>query len=142
MAKEKYQIESVNFGRYMHHENIIGILTGLPLDEINIALKKLGIIPQYPYDFKSKDIWNTRDYLNTFHQLGFNTNTRFKKFDTDTEYPCIMRCKLHRNDRYWYGWVYNNGTVYDTNSQVFTFDQWIQFYKKDYRVTSMLQVWI
>lgn len=139
----KYEIESVNFGRYMHHENIIGMLTGLPLDEINTALKKLGIIPPYPYDFKSKDIWNTRDYLNTFHALGFNTNPRFKKFDPETKYPCIMRCKQRGEENgYWYGWVYNDNTVYDTHSQVCTFDQWIEIYKKDYRVTSMLQVWI
>lgn len=140
---EKYEINPVTFGANMHHETIIGILTGLELDEINIALKKLKIIPAYPYDFKSKDIWFTKDYLNTFHELGFNTNERFRKFDPETVYPCIMRCKRVREENgYWYGWIYNNHWVYDTHGSVWTFDEWIDQFKKEYRVTSMLQVWI
>ena len=149
MDNHKYEIENVNFGRNMHHENIIGMLTGLPLDEINVALKKLDIIKsvtlikRHLYDLKAKDIWYTRDYLNTFHALGFNTNPRFKKFDPETEYPCIMRCKeVGTENGYWYGWVYNDGKVYDTSGQIWPFDGWIEAHKNEYRVTSMLQVWI
>lgn len=125
-----YEIELVYFGEYYHHETIIGILTGLPLDEIKAKCP-------------DRDIWYTPDYLNTFRALGFNVNPRFKKFDPNTEWPCIMRCHCSiGKDRYWYGWVYYRDWVYSSRNEQFTFDEWIKIYGKRFRVTSMLQVWI
>lgn len=126
----KYEIEPVCFPN-LHHHTIVGLLTGLTLEEIEPVAS-------------TNRIWYTKTYLEVFHTLGFSTNPRFKPFDPDTEYPCIMRCKeVGKENGYWYGWVYNNGLVYDTNGhEAITFDQWINFYKDYYRVTSMLQVWI
>jgi hypothetical protein len=125
----KYEIESVYFPD-LHHHTIVGLLTGLPFEEIEAVAS-------------SHRIWYTKTYLEVFHKLGFNTNPRFKSFDSESEYPCIMRCKeVGKENGYWYGWVYNNHWVYDTWGNIYDFPEWIELYKKDYRVTSMLQVWI
>lgn len=129
MAMQKYEIEPVYFGESMHHETLIGILTGLELSEIQAVSPK-------------KDSWHTRTYLEVFHKLGFSTNNKFKKFDPETIYPCIMRCQSKPQTQYWYGWVYYDGWVYSTNCTMSTFEEWIEFYGNHYRVTSMLQVWI
>lgn len=127
---QKYEIEPVCFGPNMHHESIVGLLTGLDLEEIKAVCPK-------------NDIWYTKTYLEVFHKLGFSTNPRFKKFDPETQYPIIMRCKkVGEENGYWYGWVYNDYKVYESSGAAFTFDQWIEFYATYYRVTSMLQVWI
>lgn len=126
----KYELAEVNFGRDYHHETIIGILTGYNLEEI------LGV-------HKNKKIWFTKDYFHVFHTLGFNTNARFQKFDPETKYPCIMRCKrVAEINGYWFGWVYYDHWVWDTHGQIWDFDHWIDTHKGHYRVTSMLQVWI
>lgn len=126
----KYEIPECYFGRHMHHETIIGLLTGLQLDEICRASP-------------TRSVWYTSDYLQVFQKLGFNTNPRFKPFDPNTEYPCIMRCKrVGEIDGYWYGWIYYDGKVYDTMAGIWNFDDWIETYKTHYQVTSMLQVWI
>lgn len=130
MGNRKYEIELVYFGPGMHHETMVGLLTGLQLDEIKAACPK-------------NDSWYTRTYIEVFHKLGFSTNPRFKKFDPETQYPVIMRCKeVGKENGHWYGWIYYDGWVYSSYCTVETFDEWIEYYGKDYRVTSMLQVWI
>lgn len=126
-----YEIELVYFGKGFHHETIIGILTGYSLDEI------LAKCP------RGRNIWFTRDYLDTFRALGFNVNPRFKDFDPETPWPCIMRCKCTMGkDTYWYGWVYYQGQVYSSHNEQLTFEEWIAEFGKRFRVTSMLQVWV
>lgn len=112
-----------------HHETIIGLLTGLTLEEIEAATPR-------------RKFWYTRDYMHAFFKLGFNTNPRFIRFDPATEYPCIMRCQKKPDDGHWYGWVYYDNLVYHTHGYLWEFDKWIEEYSEDFRVTSMLQVWI
>lgn len=124
----KYEIPPCYFPD-KHHLTIIGLLTGLDLEEIQAVTS-------------NRKIWYTRDYVHAFFKLGFNTNPRFVPFDPDTQYPCIMRCRQKPDSGYWYGWVYYDGMVYDTGNCFYTFDEWIEYFGNQYRVTSMLQVWI
>ncbi|QTE37480.1 hypothetical protein J3L18_31020 [Mucilaginibacter gossypii] len=121
----------LDYGRWYEngHHRIIAILTGLTIQEIVSASPK-------------KDMWNGQVYVKVFRKLGFNVNPKFKKFDPNTQYPCMMRCV--RNDikePYWYSWVYYDGFVYEGNNCGWSFDEFLRF-MPNFRVTSMLQVWV
>ena len=125
----KYEIDYVRFpGKYFESE--IAMLTGLTLEEI------------LPVTSKIKR-WSGSAFVKIFQQLGYNCNPRFKKFEKDTEYPCMMRShnRFHK-EGYWYGFVYYDGIVYDLyQDQKITWAEWNECYPH-LRVTSMLQVWI
>ena len=124
----KYELDWTRYHPDNHHYTVIAILTGLPFDEI------AAVSPQ-------KDCWGGQSFVHVFRNLGFNVNPRFKKFDPQTEYPCLMRCKrTDIQEPYWYLFVYYNNLV-DTGNCRMTFDEWQQQYR-NLRVTSMLQVWI
>ncbi len=127
--EKKYEVDFMR----MHesgHINTIQILTGCEDEEI---------LKHAP----ARDIWRTRDYIDTFHKLGFSTNPRFIKFDPETKYPVMMRYyRKDIKDRYWYSWVYYNGLIYFGQNIQCDFDEWVQANKEIVRVTSMLQVWI
>lgn len=124
----KYEIEHI---AYQNHyiESEIAMLTGLELEEILTVSGKVAR-------------WNGSAYVKTFRSLGYNCNPRFKKFDKETEYPCLMRThRVRKKEKYWYGFVYYDGFVYDFYNGKMTWAEWNHIYS-DLRVTSMLQVWI
>jgi hypothetical protein len=125
---EKYEIEHVRFdGLWIESE--IGMLTGLGLGDI---LKVTGKITH----------WSGQTFVRVFHQLGYNCNQRFVKFDKQTPYPCMMRCnKVRVKENCWYGFVYYDGFVYLVDEGKITWAEWNKLHP-DLRVTSMLQVWI
>lgn len=132
MAKQEKEIKyeiPVNYFEGKHHETIIGLLTGLTLEEIQ------AVTPR-------REKWRTRDYLHAFYKLGFNTNVRFIAFHPETQYPCIMRCRAKPDTGYWYGYVYYDNIVYASNNFIYTLDDFINYLGDQLRVTSMLQVWI
>lgn len=128
MPAHKYEIEHVVFiNRYTESE--IAMLTGLDLDDILPVSEKVTR-------------WTGSAYVKVFQKLGFNCNPRFKKFDKQTEYPCLMRCRnIRKKDPYWYGFVYYDGYVYDVYNGPMTWAEWNHVYT-NLKITSMLQVWI
>jgi hypothetical protein len=111
------------------HINKIQILTGLPDEEI------FAVVP-------NRNIWYTRDYIQIFHQLGFNCNPKFQKFDINTVHPCLMRFKeIAKPNGYWYSLVYFDGLVYYGNGVFDTLDCF-RVEHEEYHITSMLQVWL
>lgn len=124
----KYEIEHVAYLNY-YIESEIAMLTGLELNEILAVSSKVGR-------------WSGSAYVKIFQSLGYSCNPRFKKFDKETEYPCLMRChKIRKKESYWYGFVYYDGFVYDVYNGKMTWAEW-NYMCPDLRVTSMLQVWI
>lgn len=124
----KYEIEHV---AYLNHyiESEIARLTGLELEEILVVSGKVTR-------------WNGSAYVRTIQSLGYSCNPRFKKFNKETEYPSLMRChRIRKKEKYWYGFVYYDGFVYDVYNGRMTWAEWNHIYT-DMRVTSMLQVWI
>lgn len=103
--------------------DIVGILTGLPDEEIR------KVAP-------TKDAWNGQDFVKTFKALGFNTSERFEKFNPDTRKPCLMRASWYQKG-YWSAWIYDGKLV----SNAWTLEEWRKQYHK-LRITSMLQVWL
>ncbi len=122
----KYEIEPRFFEGY-HFESEISTLTGLELEEI---------LPH------TKDItrWSGSTYVKLFRKLGFNCNPKFKKFDRETPYPCIMRTKKPKVKQFWYGFIYYDNKIY-IQEDVLTWEEWNAMYP-NYRITSMLQVWV
>jgi len=110
------------------HFTHIAILTGLDIEEIEKVSPK-------------KDCWGGQSFVNVFRELGFNCNNRWVKFDPNTDLPCLIRFKSNViKEPYWYLHVYYKNIVYMGNSRL-PFDQWIEN-NSNYRITSMLQVWI
>lgn len=101
----------------------IGVLTGLPYDEIKAACP-------------AGDCWGGQAFVMAFRKLGFNTTPRWVKFDPGTDKPCIIRTTSEKKG-YWHAWIYNDGLV--NNS--YTLEQFTKEFPED-RITSMLQVWI
>lgn len=124
----KYEIELAYFPDHWF-ESEIATLTGLEFEEIYEITKNVKR-------------WSGSQYVKVFQKLGFNCNNRFIKFDKDTPYPCIMRCsKIRVKESHWYGFIYYDGNIYIPNYGTLTWAQWNSFYP-NYKVTSMLQVWI
>lgn len=125
---EKYELDWTRYHPGNHHYTVIAILTGLPIEEIE-AVSPVA------------DCWGGQRFVEVFRKLGFNVNRRFKKFDPDTEYPCLMRHKrTDIKEPYWYLEVYYDGKVYGGNSY-YTLEDWMKQYPQC-KITSMLQVWI
>jgi len=125
---DKYELDWTRYYPDNHHYTVIAILTGLPLEEIK------AVSP-------AADCWGGQKFVQVFRSLGFNVNPRFKKFDINTDHPCLMRYKLTDiKEPYWYLAVYYDGQVYDGNSMQ-TLDNWI-LCNPNCKITSMLQVWI
>jgi hypothetical protein len=125
----KYELDWTRYYSDNGFHTLIAILTGLPIEEIVAACP-------------DRDRWHGRDFRETLNKLGFNTNVRFKKFDPETSYPCIMRFKLRGKSEQgtWYCFAYYDGEVQMGNSSC-SLKEWEQMYRR-YRITSMLQVWI
>jgi hypothetical protein len=126
--ENKYEIEVVNFGDDYFIESEIAILTGLSLEEILIVTKG---VQRHPGQW----------YVRAFQKLGYNCNNRFIKFDKKTQYPCMMRCKKRGVNNCWYGWIYYDGHIYDIHEGKITWAKWNALWP-NFKVTSMLQVWI
>lgn len=125
---EKYELDWTRSEDNGHHE-IIAILTGLPIEEIEAVSPK-------------RDAWYGRDFIEIFRKLGFNVNPRYIKFRPETEYPCMMRFRDKTDKKVcWYSWVYYDDIVYCGGGERWTLDDWIKA-SPNCRVTSMLQVWI
>lgn len=130
----KYEIEVVNFeqseqdGARYWAESEIAMLTGLSLDEI--LQVTAGCTRYYGQ-------W----WVKTFRALGFNTNERWVKFDKKTVHPCMIRCKIPHDKNHWAGFIYYDGHVYNPDYGKLTWSKWNELWP-NYRVTSMLQVWI
>lgn len=123
----KYEIDLIIHETYIDSE--IAMLTGLELEDIQPLTSKLTSI-------------RGKTYIEIFRKLGYSCNPRFIKFDKNSEYPCLMRTRKLKDKKYWYGFIYYDGKVYDHNyAEVLTWAKWNANYP-NYRVTSMLQVWI
>ena len=135
----KYEIEVVSYGPDLYNQSVISSLTGLNFEEADQAVRSI-----------SRKSWVGQTYVKVFQNLGFNTNPRFVKFNPDTPYPCIMRCRNHVKG-YWYLFLYHDGMVYDIHGNSFRlYDPYNvasrngSYFLKNYgmKVTSMLQVWV
>ncbi len=135
----KYEFEIVNYGRPYFHESTLSTLTGLEFDEVHTFVKSTG-----------KKRWGGQLYIKALQNLGFNTNPRFVKFNADSNYPCILRCR-NKEKGVWYLFYYCNGTVYDCwgNSFELTDKSHVATIRRSYflkkyqmKVTSILEVWI
>lgn len=135
----KYEFEIVNYGRPYFHESTLSTLTGLGFDEVHSIVKSIG-----------KKRWGGQLYVKTLQNLGFNTNPRFVKFNPDTPYPCLLRCR-NREKGVWFLFYYCNGMVYDFCGHSFLLTNKFQVavIKRSYflkhsqmKVTSMLEVWV
>lgn len=127
----KYEIEPVFCPEHAIVSEIC-TLTGLPIEDVlPIAMPITR--------------WNGKAYIETFRKLGFNCNPRFVKFDRDTHYPCLMRTRKLKVKNYWFGFVYYDGRVYVQCApfgwEVFEWADWNACFP-NYKITSMLQVWI
>jgi len=148
---EKYEIE--------HQHNLtpedeclvlISMLTGYPLEEVR---------EQVEPRLRKAAGWYGRDFIATFRKMGYDCSPKFKPFDKDTPYPCLMRYGPSRMllaretverrrekgnpdlkpSPWWNVLVYYDGLVYDLD-QPAPFP--LHHLNPDYRITSMLQVWV
>lgn len=125
----KYELDANAYHPENSHYTLIKILTGLEFDDIASACLVAGS-------------WRGSVFINVFRTLGFNVNPRFKKFDKDTQYPCLMRFKrTDVNESWWYVYAYYDGKVYLGANVVYTLDEFLKQYPH-IKITSMLQVWI
>lgn len=130
----KYEIEIVNFeqseqdGDRYWAESEIATLTGLDLD--TILQVTAGVTRYYGQ-------W----WVKTFRSLGFNTNRQWIKFDKNTEHPCMIRCRVPGDKYHWAGFIYYDGHIYSPDYGKLTWATWNEWWP-NYKVTSMLQVWI
>jgi len=127
-----YELDWAWLGSAGGNIEVVGILTGIPEEDILIAQKEVWRVNKYK-DLKS---WPGPAFIKMFRFLGFNTNDRFIKFDPNTDKPCIMRTTCYRKN-YWFVWIYDGEHVNNT----YTLAEWKKEYKK-FKITSMLQVWI
>lgn len=124
----KYEIQPVDFGEGFHHESIIGTLTGLPFEDIRKVTEKFG------------NHWRGRSFIEAFQELGFSTNQRFIKFAQHDQYPCVMRTKISGDPSHWYAVPYYDQKVYMMDGAI-SLSAFRTRYP-DYKITSMLQVWV
>lgn len=128
----KYEIEFIDEvpeGRDC--EALIAMLTGFPLDEVAAVMPRQG-----------EDGLYSREIRDIFLKLGFNTLPRFSKFDHQTPYPALLRCRVKDdNDGNWYAFAYCNGTVYEPGCGWWPLEEFSQVFP-DLRIMSMLPVWI
>lgn len=122
----KYEIEPAYFPGF-HFESEIGTFTGLSLEQILPITK--GITR-----------WSGSIYVKVFRKLGFSCNPRFRKFEKETPYPCIMRTRKVGVKKYWYGFVYYDEKIY-LQDRILEWAEWNAEFP-NYKITSMLQVWI
>lgn len=130
----KYELEIVNFeqtqqdGEMYWAESEIAMLTGLDLDTIRqVTAGATRLYGQW--------------WVETFRKLGFNTNMRWIKFDRKTEHPCMIRCKIPHDKHHWAGFIYYDDHIYHMHYGKLSWATWNEYWP-NYRVTSMLQVWI
>jgi hypothetical protein len=124
----KYEIEIVNYGQHHWFDSEVAMLTGLEMDDFKHLTWPITR-------------WTGQAYIRVFRGLGFNTNDRFVKFKRDTEHPCMMRCKIPHDKAHWAGFVYYDNHIYHPDEGKLTWAEWNAMWP-NYKVTSMLQVWI
>lgn len=135
----EYEFEIINYGQPYFHESTLSTLTGLDFGEVHNMVKSIG-----------KKRWGGQLYIKALQNLGFNTNPRFVKFNPDTSYPCILRCR-NKEKGVWFLFYYCNGIVYDWWGNSFQLNNKAEvarirgsYFLKKYqmKITSMLEVWI
>jgi len=135
----KYEFDVINYGELYFNESVLSTLTGLEINEVHRLVKSIG-----------KKRWGGQLYIKALQILRFNTNPRFVKFNPETPYPCILRCRNHQKG-IWYLFYYCNGIIYDYCGNSFLLINKSQvaiikgsFFLKQYqmKITSMLEVWI
>lgn len=123
----KYELEIVS-----HYpcwwDSEICILTGLSLEEVRPVTR-------------NTTRWTGQQYIKVFRHFGFNTNDRFVRFDRKTKYPCMIRCRVPNVKSHWAGFIYYDGHIYHPEEGKLTWAEWNSLWP-NYKVTSMLQVWI
>lgn len=131
----KYEME------HQHHPEaddeclvLISMLTGHALEDVR------GKVP--PRLHKGHG-WYGRDFIAAFRELGYDCSPKFKPFEIDTPYPCLMRYgprkPASRKEDWWSVVVYYDGLVYDPAlPEPFA----LNLFNPDYKITSMLQVWM
>lgn len=133
-----YEIELVaSTSEHDWHEAQLATLTGLSKAEVYEAM---------PAEYRGKDSFRSRGYIDCARALGFNTNQRFIKWDPKTPWPCIMRVQVPDEWGWkgrWWSLIYHDGMVYDVSCP--PHERCFQLWQRDNpgcRVTSMLQVWM
>lgn len=137
----KYEFKVVQFlENNVTHHDVLCTMTGLDYDDVDPVVKSIN-----------RERWSVSLYIKALQQLGFNTNSRFIKFDPDTPYPVIARVPIGGN-KGWYLFYYYDGILYaENNDQWNIYDdqsikcikgKWYIRFDKVYKITSMLQVWI
>lgn len=108
---------------------LFSVITGLDYDEIDRVIKKKRCSGQ--------------EWISMVRDLGFNVSPRWKSFDPETIYPCIIRCHHRDANSSWYPFIYYDDKVYAPHHGG-TYDSLSQFLNENdyFRITSMIQVWI
>lgn len=130
MPDQKYEIEPiVQYGYYWFHAQV-KVLTGLEYDEIDRVFKT--------NEFTGQGV------IQLFRDLGYNVTPRWKKFDPNTEYPAMIRCRSLTDKSHWFPFVYYDGKVYAPNQSDGIYNSIDEFLDncRDLKITSMIQVWI
>ena len=127
MADQKYEIEIVSYYPEWWNSEI-SILTGLERSDFVEMTNKVTR-------------WTGTQYIRILRKLGFNTNSRFIKFDRKTEYPCMMGCRIPHDKHHWAGFIYYDEHIYHPEEGKLTWAEWNALWP-NYKVTSMLQVWV
>ncbi|MDN5283897.1 MAG: hypothetical protein JWR38_171 [Mucilaginibacter sp.] len=130
MMDHKYELEDKCDLRpeYGMHA-LFSILTGLPYNDIDIYFKP------------GKRLYG-RDIIQILQRMRFNINPGFIKFDRATVYPCLLRCTKANSKRYQY-FVYYDDKVYAPHQGgTYAYQDWFAEQNDDYKIHSMLQVWV
>jgi hypothetical protein len=139
MLVPKYEIEHVAIeANEGFMSALISMLTGLPMEELRERLDA---------SYYRGGGFYGRDFTRAFRLLGYDCSPKFKKFDPETPYPCLIRYRPTKREMvrlgirkpWWSVYVYYDGLVYDPYSP----EPWFfNTMYKGYEVTSMLQVWL
>ena len=150
MSEQPYEIELVEFdpdSLYACERHLVtyATLTGLDRDEI---------WQRWPEALRKDGGWGGRKHVEAALALGFNTNPKFKKFDPETPWPCILRVQVPKHWGWkgcWWRLIYHQGQVYNPTSadsdpncsgwSMLSIKEFEARYKMC-RITSMLQVWM
>lgn len=130
-----YEIEEFSdFRKEYFFHSLFKTITGLPYEDIDPVLKQ--------YLSKSGTLTGQR-IIKVCRELGFNTNTRFIRFDKKTTYPAFLRLQIFNKSGSWAIAVYYNDRVYLPYCGG-AYDSLHQFLEENrtLKPTSMLQVWI